>query len=251
MVGYGGADVVDDPEMGVVWVRFTRGGPKITVAKCVRWPDEGFGERLEALEQRMHADGDWPAISIADGVTRPAGLAAELEQRGWHKVGGERVMFTRHAPVVPHLDPGLRIEAVTAASAPELVHLEVASFGLPVEEIGERVARLTDGLAVGDLRGFIVRLVGEPVAGARLVTRDRTSGVRIAALSAIGVAERQRGRGYGRLVTAVATRAGLATGHGLVWLSVDEANAPAVKLYENLGYERSFATSRWLAPAVT
>ena len=56
-------------------------------------------------------------------------------------------------------------------------------------------------------------------------------------------------RGYGRLITAVATRAGLATGHSLVWLSVDEGNTAAVELYRSLGYEPSISFSRWAAPA--
>ncbi len=50
------------------------------------------------------------------------------------------------------------------------------------------------------------------------------------------------------MITAVATRAGLVTGHGLVWLSVDEANEGAIELYRSLGYEYTFSMSRWIAP---
>jgi ribosomal protein S18 acetylase RimI-like enzyme len=86
--------------------------------------------------------------------------------------------------------------------------------------------------------------VREPVASARLA-----GGQGVAAVSAVSVAARHRRRGYGRMITAVATRAGLATGHSLVWLSVDEANTAAVELYTSLGFEPSFAWSRWAAPS--
>lgn len=244
---YAGAEIVDDPEVGVVWIRYTGRTTSLSFAKCVRWPDDVAEERFDDLAQRMRSAGDWPTISLAEGVSQPARLLSLVEQLGWIKVAGERMMFTRHAPVVPHLDPGLRIEAVTPGTAAELVGLETANFGLPPDDHGERAERLAEAVANSAVRGFIVRLVAEPVAGARLV--QGPAGTGISALTGVGVTARLRGRGYGRLVTAVATRAGLATGHGLVWLSVDEANTAAVKLYESLGYEPTFAWSRWLAPA--
>jgi ribosomal protein S18 acetylase RimI-like enzyme len=71
----------------------------------------------------------------------------------------------------------------------------------------------------------------------------------VAGLHAVGVAGRQRRRGYGRMITAIATRAGLATGHKLVWLSVLETNTAAVDLYRSLGFEPAFRWTRWVAPA--
>jgi ribosomal protein S18 acetylase RimI-like enzyme len=250
LLSYSGAEVTDDADAGVVWVRFTHRTPALSFAKCVRWEDDHVEERLSGLAERMRAAGEWPQISIAEGVSRPATLAAVLEQQGWVKVDGERMMFTRHAPVVPHLDPGLRIEAVTPRTAPDLVRLEIANFDLPPTELDGRVERLGAAVVSGALRGFIVRLFDEPLAGTRVATGVGLSGARVAGLSGVGVAAGHRGRGYGRLLAAVATRAGLATGHGLVWLSVDESNTPALKLYKSLGYEPTFEWSRWLAPAV-
>jgi ribosomal protein S18 acetylase RimI-like enzyme len=82
------------------------------------------------------------------------------------------------------------------------------------------------------------------VASARLSKGDG-----VAALSGISVATAHRRKGYGTLVTAIATRAGLATGNRLVWLSVDESNAAAVSLYRSLGYEPSFQWAHWVASA--
>lgn len=238
-----GAQVVEDAALGLVWVRFAHRVPALSFARCIRWPADEFQARLATVEERMRANGEWPAVSVAEGVSQPDDLAARLSGAGWIRVDAERIMFARHAPVVPHLDPGLRIEAVTAATAIECVRLEFANFGVPETEIGGRAERLAVAVATGTVRGFIVRLLREPVASARLVP-----GNGIVALTAINVVAGQRRRGYGRLVTAVATRAGLATGHKLVWLSVDEANTAAFGLYRSLGYEASFEWSRWVAP---
>jgi ribosomal protein S18 acetylase RimI-like enzyme len=83
----------------------------------------------------------------------------------------------------------------------------------------------------------------EPVATARLA-----KGAKVAGLHGIGVAQRYRRRGYGSMITSVATRAGLVTGHALVWLSVEESNVGAMALYRKLGYEPTFTTTRWIAP---
>jgi ribosomal protein S18 acetylase RimI-like enzyme len=151
-------------------------------------------------------------------------------------------MWGRHPAVVPHLDPRLRVEAVTPATAAEAVQLETSVFGLDPDAMEEGTRLLAEAVAAGSTRAFILRLVREPVASARLVP-----GPGIAGLHAIGVAARHRRRGYGRMVTAVATRAGLATGHKLIWLSVDDANAAAVELYSSLGFAKSFAWTRWTA----
>jgi ribosomal protein S18 acetylase RimI-like enzyme len=56
----------------------------------------------------------------------------------------------------------------------------------------------------------------------------------------------RRGQGFGTLVTTVATRAGLALGNRIVWLSVREDNEAAVRVYSDLGFVRAFAWSRYL-----
>ena len=239
-----GAGLFDDPDSGVVWVRAPGRGPALNYAACIRWPAASFADRLAALEGRMRSEGEWPVITVAEGVGQPTDLAERLAAAGWARLAGERIMWTRHPPLVPHLDRGLRMEAVTPASALECVRLETVNFGLPPDQLGERAERLASLVAEGRLRGFLLRLVREPVASARLA-----GGQGVAAVSAVSVAARHRRRGYGRMITAVATRAGLATGHSLVWLSVDEANTAAVELYTSLGFEPSFAWSRWAAPS--
>ena len=239
-----GARVFDDIELDVVSVRAPGRGPALNYAACVRWPAHSVADQLAALERSMRSEGEWPVVTIAEGVSQPADLAERLASAGWVRLAGERIMWTRHPPLVPHLDRGLRMEAVTPATAIECVQIETASFGLPPDQASQRAERLASLVEAGKLRAFLLRLVREPVASARL-----SGGSKVAALNAINVAGRHRRRGYGRMITAVAARAGLATGHQLVWLSVDEANTPAVELYRSLGFEPAFPWSRWAAPA--
>jgi ribosomal protein S18 acetylase RimI-like enzyme len=58
-----------------------------------------------------------------------------------------------------------------------------------------------------------------------------------------------RRRGLGTLVTAVATRAALAGGNRLVWLSVNELNDAAIGVYRQLGYQPGITWSRWVVGA--
>ncbi len=237
-----GATLSDDEELGVTWVRFGR-GPALDYATATRWPADEARQRLATLALRMRAAGAWPTVVVDETTLARAELTRALAEAGWLRVAREQTMYTRHPAVVPHLDSGLRVEAVTPATAAECVRLETLVFGLPLEQLPARAQRLAGSLDAGQLRAFLLRLVREPLAGARL-----TPGPGVAAITAIGVAPRHRRRGYGRMITAIAVRAGLATGHGLVWLSVEETNDAAIALYRGLGFEPSFAWSRWIAP---
>jgi ribosomal protein S18 acetylase RimI-like enzyme len=194
--------------------------------------------------ETMHDRSAWPSVVVAEGLTTPADAARRLSEAGWLPVFTDRNMYTRHPAVVPHLDPELRVEAVTPATALDSVRLETGAFGLMPEALGESAEQLAESVAAGTTRGFLLRLRGEVVATVRLVP-----GPMVAGLHAVGVDPQHRRRGYGRMLTAIATRAGLATGHRLVWLSVLEENTAAVELYRSLGFEPTFRWTRWLAPA--
>ena len=239
-----GAELVDDPYLGAVLIRHPDPGPGFNLATRIRWPSESVGERLDELDRRMREADRWPSVIVAGGLSEPIDLPDRLQQAGWSQVGTEMTMIARHPPVVPHLDPGLRVEAVTKSSALESAQLEGAVFGLPTATLGPQAELLAHAVEHGHVRGFLLRLIREPVATARLAPGNGVAG-----LHGVAVAARHRRRGYGRMVTAVATRAGLVTGRGLVWLSVDEGNAAAIDLYRSLGYEPSFTRTRWAAPS--
>jgi ribosomal protein S18 acetylase RimI-like enzyme len=238
-----GAEVADDPALEATLVRHSSGRPDFNLATRVKWAADDVPARLEALRGRMDAHGAWPTILISHGLTEPVDLAHRLEAEGWKRVRGEQIVYTRHAPVVPHVDPGLRVEAVTPKSAMDSARLEAEAFGEPHEGTEARAALIARSVESGAIRGFLLRLVHEPVASLRLTPGDRVAGIQ-----GVAVAARHRRRGYGRMIVAVATRAGLVTGHGLVWLSVDPANTGAYELYRSLGYEPALEWSRWVAP---
>jgi ribosomal protein S18 acetylase RimI-like enzyme len=242
-----GASVERDDALGVTWSAHPTRGAGLNFASVVRWSAADVAGRLDEVESRMRAAGVWPQIVVADGLSQPHDLVERLREAGWVSLGGERIMWTRHASVVPHLDPGLRIEAVTPASALECAGLEMGAFGLDPDAVNESAELLGRAVASGATRAFLVRMAGEVIASARLVPGE--AGSNIASLHAVGVAERHRRRGYGRLITAIATRAGLATGHKLVWLSVDGDNAGAIEMYRGLAFDFTFDWTRWAAPA--
>jgi ribosomal protein S18 acetylase RimI-like enzyme len=241
---HAGARLTHEPELGVVLVSHPGMGPGLNYAARVRWSAAAVAQRLAALHERMRRDGEWPALVVADGLTEPGDLPLWLESNGWIELERERVMWTRQAPVVPHLDPELRVEAVTRRSAGEFERVEGQVFGIDPARAGERAEHVADAVESGALRAFLVRLRGTPVASARLVVGDGVAGI-----FGVAVAADRRRRGYGSLVTAIATRAGLASGGRLVWLSVEEGNAPALALYHGLGYQPTFAWTRWLGSA--
>jgi ribosomal protein S18 acetylase RimI-like enzyme len=237
-----GAVVEADDTLGVTFVRGFGSGPDATYAAMPRWGPDEWPDALAAVREQMQGSGVWPSLLICDRLDQPPGLEAELERRGWMAATGETVMWVGHASVVPHLDPLMRIEAVQPRSLPIHETLERDIFGIGSDQAERRRAALTEALVAGQLRAWIIWLDDEPVAVARLSQGHGTAG-----LQGIGVTATRRGQGYGTLVTTIATRAGMAVGNRLVWLSVHEDNEAATKVYARLGFRPAFRWTRWLA----
>jgi ribosomal protein S18 acetylase RimI-like enzyme len=189
----------------------------------------------------MLDEGSWPSLLLTDRLEQPRELPAELERLGWMPVVSETVMVSGRAAVVPHLDPSMRIEAVRASALETHEELERRIFGIGADQAERRRRAMGDALEAGRLRAWVVWLGPEPVAVARLSQAPGAAG-----LQGVGVVEERRGQGYGTLITTIATRAAMATGNRLVWLSVREDNDPAVSVYASLGFERAFSWTRWL-----
>jgi len=236
-----GAVVTEDETLGVTFVRGPGSGPDLTYAAMPRWDEASWRESLAAVRARMLAEETWPSLLLTDRLEHPPELPAELERAGWVPVVGETVMVSGRAAAVPHLDPGMRIEAVRPTTLDTHEQLERRIFGIGADQAERRRSAIGDALASGRLRAWVVWLGDEPVAVARLSQGEGTAG-----LQGIGVVEEHRGQGYGTLITTVATRAGLAMGNRLVWLSVREENERALAVYGRLGFERAFSWIRWL-----
>jgi ribosomal protein S18 acetylase RimI-like enzyme len=232
-----GATATPDASLGVLLLRWPGHGPAFNHAALVRWTEADWREQSRRFVRRMAGERSVPALVVSDGLSEPADLSRRLEGEGWISLVEEDVLWTRRAGIVPHLDPSMRIEAVTRASAEAYEGLERSIFSLPPADARERMTALADSLEAGTQRAYLVRVGGEPIATARLVP-----GEGVAALHGIGVEAGHRRLGYGALITTIATRAALAMGSGLVWLSVAEGNEAARKLYEGLDYRPAF---RW------
>jgi ribosomal protein S18 acetylase RimI-like enzyme len=207
-----------------------------------RWDARSWPDALAAVRARMLDENAWPSLLLTDRLEHPPELPAQLEQQGWMPVVSETVMVTGRAAVVPHLDPGMRIEAVRASALETHEALERRIFGIGEDQARRRRAAIGSALEAGTLRAWVVWLGDEPVAVARLSQAEGAAG-----LQGIGVVKGYRGQGYGTLITTVATRTGMATGNRLVWLSVREENEPAVRAYDSLGFGRVFSWTRWLS----
>ena len=225
-------------------LRLPGGGAVVDYAALPRWTAGDWQDRLQRLSDRMLEEGSWPSLVVADRLDRPPGLDRALRSIGWRRISEEAAQWVAHASVVPHLDPALRFEAVQPGTVADHEELERRVFGADPGRAEARRRELATALASGKLRAFVVRLRDEPIAVARLSQGDGVAGIH-----GLGVAREWRGQGYGTLLTTVATRAGMATGNRIVWLSVDEANEVALHVYRKLGFQHAFTWSRWLAPA--
>jgi ribosomal protein S18 acetylase RimI-like enzyme len=240
---HAGATLTDDTELGVLRVRVPGGGAVMDYAALPRWESRGWQTSLGRVAERMRVEGTWPSIIVADRLDRPPGLERALRTLGWRRISAESVQWVAHASVVPHLDPALRFEAVRPRTVAEHEELERRVFGADPGRAAARRAELATALEGGRLRAWVLRLRGEPIAIARLSQGDGVAGIH-----GLGVAREWRGHGYGTLMATVATRAGMATGNRIVWLSVDETNEVALHVYRKLGFAHAFGWSRWLAP---
>ena len=237
-----GGSVEDDEALAVTFVHGPADGPDLSYAAQPRWGVDEWPERLQRVVERMRAGRTWPSILWCDQLDRPTGLDGQLERTGWVRALGETVRWVGHASVVPHLDPLLRIEAVQPRSVAAHEQLERGIFGIDDRQAERRRATLVASLERRRVRAWIVWLGDEPVAVARL-----SQGPGVAGIHGVGVVSERRGQGFGTLITTVATRAGLAVGNRLVWLSVRDDNGAALRSYARLGFARAFAWSRYLA----
>ena len=240
--GQEGAAVLVDEELGVTFVRGPGSGPDLSYATMPHWDVDTWPAQLSAVREHMRGEGIWPSLLTCDRLDRPPGLDLELELEGWTKVTTETVMWVGHASVVPHLDPLMRIEAVRPGSMERHEALEREIFGIGADQAERRRSVIQTALEAGVLRAWVVWLADEPVAVSRL-----SQGESVAGLQGLGVVAGRRGQGFGRLITTVATRAGMAVGNRIVWLSVSEDNEPAVRTYTRLGFVPAFTWTRWLA----
>jgi ribosomal protein S18 acetylase RimI-like enzyme len=209
----------------------------------VRWPDNhaAFDARLtEAialfglLDRRPHI---WPSPAH----NRPTDLAARLAAFGFRDVGGGHLMVLANPdaapPIAPaELPPGVTVDLIHATPDPGPAARDAAgvlaeAFDAEPGRVHDLAADLARSLSDGRVSLAIVRVDGEPAAVAKATTFDGAT-----YLSSVGTRIGLRGRHLGELATRAAIAHGRTAGATRAYLGVFSGNAPALRLYERLGF---------------
>jgi ribosomal protein S18 acetylase RimI-like enzyme len=211
---------------------------------AIHWPADSaaFDARLARLLGLFEERGREPYLWLAAGFHRPPDLAERLRASGFVEVGhGALVMILvndpRSRPIRP-LPDGASIERLTSdgsgrarddAAAATLVIAEAFAISPDRRTALQAEIEADLGNPAADVR--LVRIGDEPVAVGR-----RHDGDGLGYVSAIGVRRGWQGLGFGEAVTGALTEAAVVAGLEHVYLGVYADNAPALAVYERVGY---------------
>ena len=213
---------------------------------AVRWPQEpdAFDRRLTEILVLFASIARQPHIWPSPAHDTPADLVARLLANGFRDMGAGMVMAMANTPAAAPDEPtpssGITLERVTGLTGPPatalgsaIVQVLTDAFDVLSEREPGVEAETIASLGHPWFTHYLVRVDGQPAAVARRATFDGLSYI-----SSIGTASWARGRGFGRMVTAAATRDALDAGSEWIYLGVFADNAVAIRLYEGLGFER-------------
>jgi ribosomal protein S18 acetylase RimI-like enzyme len=210
----------------------------------VRWPAEpgAFDHRLNEAIAMFALDARQAHIWPSPAHNSPPDLAVRLQAAGFRDVGGGHVMVLVDPAACPPLRPdelvaGVEVGGICRASdagerdIDDIARVLAESFGALPDRAGELADDLRRTLDDPRIALALVRVDGEPAAVAKATSFDGFT-----YLSSIGTRAAWRGSG----LAALATRHAVAIGGGgsarIVYLGVFSGNAPAIRLYERLGF---------------
>jgi ribosomal protein S18 acetylase RimI-like enzyme len=214
---------------------------------AIRWPaDPGaFDRRLTEMLVLFATLARQPHVWPAPAHDTPRDLVARLTANGFRDMGAGMIMALGDQLDPQAEDPidgrdGLTVERLVtldpqaaAGVAGSLVEVLADAFDIVGGREAGVLAETEASLSDPRFTHYLVRHEGRPAAVARRATFDGLS-----YLSSIGTARWARGRGFGRMVTAIATRDAVAAGSEVTYLGVFADNRVAIRLYERLGFER-------------
>ena len=214
---------------------------------AIRWPSDAaaFDRRLTEMLALFAALGRQPHVWPSPLYDTPADLVARLEANGFRDTGeGSVMVLVDPGPALAlagrALPAGFAIERLSGIRGPvaneaaqAIVEVLADAFDVGSDRRLGVTAETVTSLARSTFTHYLARWDGRPVAAARRATFDG-----ISYLSSIGTASWGRGRGYGRLVTALASSDAVAAGSEWTHLGVFADNRGAIRLYRDLGFDR-------------
>lgn len=188
-------------------------------------PGRPLDEAVAAVEAWYAARGLRPQVQLADGVA-PRGLGARLDELGWVTSPVTHVMTAELAPVLrPTRDVGLDVRLDDTLDEAWFAAWRVDAPGL---DPGAARALMTNHEQVV----FASVRDGDKCAA---IARAAVDG-RWAGLFCVEVAADARRGGLGRSVSVAALRWAVAHGARRAYLQTSSDNAPAIALYESMGF---------------
>jgi GNAT superfamily N-acetyltransferase len=214
---------------------------------ALSWPSDAraFSARLDEAITLFATLDRLPHIWARPALNEPPDMVDRLIGEGFDVVGEGHVMVLvdRERPLADidgRLGPEMTthwFNQVSGIDATEAA-IDVAtvlneSFGVEAERQASIELETEVMLGRPELETVLVRVSGEPAATARVATLRGLS-----YLASIGTRPRYRGRGLGRLVTALVTAKALDAGSRWIHLGVFADNTTAIRMYEELGFQR-------------
>jgi GNAT superfamily N-acetyltransferase len=221
-----------ETEMLGDWLLRAAGGftGRANSALVIGDPGSSLDDALDRIEQWYAARGLPPRVQLPSRDATP-GVDAALDKRGWSTSSVVHVMTAELGTVLRARRNTSDVE-VGIAEEPDEDWL--ASYR---QDSADR----QDGTLPGAARDLLVRHdnVGfasiRDTGGCAAITRATVDG-RWAGLFAVEVTPAHRGRGLGAIVSLAALRWAVASGARRGYLQVAADNAPAIALYDNLGF---------------
>ena len=227
----------DDAEPEPFWNRL----------EAVRWPDDpsAFDRRLTEVLVLFASLGREPHVWAAPLHDAPIDLVARLLTNGFRDLGKGNLMALAdprpagEAAAQP-LPDGVTIERLAGMSGSQadvaaagIVDVLLEAFDVEPSRRPGVESETVASLAHPWFTHYVLRFDGQPASVARRATFEGAS-----YLSSIGTAGWARGRGFGGLVTQLASADSLALGSEWTYLGVFADNAVATGVYVRSGFER-------------
>lgn len=215
--------------------------------EAVRWLSEpaAFDRRLTEILVTFASIGRQPHIWAAPAHNAPVDLVERLIANGFRDMGAGDVMaLVDPAPATEAAAGSLpddvtvdRLAGLSGAAADDasstIVGVLIDAFDVDAERRPTIEAETVASLGHPWFTHYLLRLDGRPASVARRATFDGATYI-----SSIGTAAWARGRGFGSLVTRLASADGLGAASEWVYLGVFADNPEAIAVYERSGFER-------------